>query len=156
MADIEQNVPTVVTLAAELLELTDRACERGAEDPFGNPMLAVALAITRRVDHGHITLERLEELIRYLRDAAFADRATRLAAYVGGTDLAENEAALTRLAESLVRPDPDDSPVPLARFRTAVERTRLPTRPRFWPAWPKPRVGIRRRRTSRIGPAHRH
>jgi phosphoenolpyruvate carboxylase len=125
MADIEQNVPTVVTLAAELLELTDRACERGAEDPFGNPMLAVALAITRRVDHGQITLEGLEELIRYLRDAAFADRAARLAAYVGGTDPADNEAALARLAEGLVRPDPDDSPVPLARFRTAVERTRF-------------------------------
>jgi phosphoenolpyruvate carboxylase len=125
MPDITQDVPLAESLAAELLELTDRACERAAEDPFGNPMLAVALAITRRVDHGHVTLDGIEALIRHLRDAAFADRAARLAAYVGGTDPVANTAALTRLAESLVRPDPDDSPVPLARFRSAVERTRF-------------------------------
>jgi phosphoenolpyruvate carboxylase len=125
MADIDQEVPTVATLAADLLDLTERACEHAAEDPFGNPMLAVALAITRRVDHGHITLDGLEDLIRHLRDAAFADRAARFAKYVGGTDRQTNEAALARLAESLVRPDPDDSPVPLARFRSAVERTRF-------------------------------
>ncbi len=46
MADIDQDVASVATLAADFLELTERACERGAEDPFGNPMLAVALAIT--------------------------------------------------------------------------------------------------------------
>jgi phosphoenolpyruvate carboxylase len=125
MIDIDQDVPAVAALAADLLELTDRACERASEDPFGNPMLAVALAITRRVDNGHITLDGIEELIRHLRDAAFADRAARLADYVGGVDMAANGAALARLAEGLVRPDPDDSPVPLARFRAAVERTRF-------------------------------
>jgi phosphoenolpyruvate carboxylase len=125
MADIQQDLPGVATLAEELIALTDRACERGAEDPFGNPMLAVALAITRRIDHGQTTLDDIEALIRYLRDAAFAGRAARIATYLGGVDPATNEAALARLAERLIRPDPDDSPVPLARFRSAVEHTRF-------------------------------
>ncbi len=64
-------------------------------------------------------------LIRHLRDDAFAARARRLAAYVGGTDPAQAAAGLALLAARLIRPDPDDSPVPLAGFRAAVERPRF-------------------------------
>ena len=60
-----------------------------------------------------------------MRDQAFDARARRLAAYVG---LSPNfnidaEPAFTALAARLIRPDPDDSPVPLAGFRARVERT---------------------------------
>jgi phosphoenolpyruvate carboxylase len=123
MADIDIQSPEA--LAADLLELTDAACARADEDPFGNPMLSVALAITRRIDHGQISLDALAGLIRHLRDLAFTDRAIRLAAYVGGIDATTTQAALDTIAQRLVRPDPDDSPVPLARFRSAVERTRF-------------------------------
>jgi phosphoenolpyruvate carboxylase len=116
---------TTPALARELLSLTTRMRERHDEDPFGNPVLSVSLAISRRIDRGKLTAEEIEALVRHLRDAAFADRAKRLAAYVGGTDRGSNEAALTSLAERLVRPDPNDSPVPLATFRALVERPRF-------------------------------
>ena len=62
-------------LAQELLGLTARLSDRMEEDPFGNPVLLVALAITRRMDQGTLTEDAIAGLIRHLRDAAFADRA---------------------------------------------------------------------------------
>ena len=115
----------VPDLASELLELTERARAGAREDPFGNPVLAVALAINRRLDDGELTEAGLETLIRHLRDTAFIARAHRLALYVGGTDIADNEAALAQLAVRLVRPDPAGSPVPFAEFRDKLERTRF-------------------------------
>ena len=111
-------------LAAELLGLIARAQRASDEDPFGNPVLSVALGIARRMDDGHLDDAALWALVRHLRDAAFADRARRLAAYVGGTGRADNEAALVRVAGVVLRPDPSDSPVRWAEFRDAVERTR--------------------------------
>jgi phosphoenolpyruvate carboxylase len=107
-------------LAATLAEIRARA----ADEPFGNPILALALAISRRIDQGKLDLAAIAALVRALRDAAFADRARRLAAYVGGTE-AEAAAAFVRLAARLIRPDPADSPLPFAQFQAAI------TRPRF-------------------------
>jgi phosphoenolpyruvate carboxylase len=112
-------------LARELLALTSQLDARMEEDPFGNPLLLLALAITRRMDAGALSEEAIAGLIRHLRDAAFADRAERLAAYVGGTDPAENDRVLTDLAQHLLRPDPNDSPVRWAEYRALVERTRF-------------------------------
>jgi phosphoenolpyruvate carboxylase len=116
---------TTPALARELLALTARSRESHDADPFGNPVLSIALAISRRMDAGSLTPEEIEGLVRHLRDAAFEDRARRLAEYVGGTALEANRASMMRLAERLVRPDPADSPVPLATFRAAVERPRF-------------------------------
>ena len=41
-------------LAQELLELTARITARAEEDPFGNPVLLVALAISRRIEAGSL------------------------------------------------------------------------------------------------------
>ena len=112
-------------LAQDLLALTGQMRERHDEDPFGNPVLTVALAISRRIDRGELTETDIEALVRRLRDTAFADRAARIAAYVGGVDLAANGEALATLAARLVRPDPADSPVPLATFRALTERPRF-------------------------------
>ncbi len=108
-------------LAATLAAIRARA----AEEPFGNPVLALALAISRRLDQGKLDLAALAALVRDLRDAAFADRARRLAAYVGGTGADATTAACASLAQRLIRPDPADSPLPFARFHAAI------TRPRF-------------------------
>ncbi len=116
---------TVPALARELLALTARLRESHDADPFGNPVLSLALAVSRRLDSGALTLDESEALIRHLRDAAFADRAQRLAAYVGGTDPAASEQAMQRLAERLLRPDPAAGPLPLAAFRALVERPRF-------------------------------
>jgi phosphoenolpyruvate carboxylase len=115
--------PPEFDTADELLALTERARARAEEDPFGNPVLAVALAISRMMDEGELTEPQIAALIRDFRDRAFAGRAARLGTYVGvsGTQ----DAAFATLASRLVRPDPDDSPVMLAAFRASVERTRF-------------------------------
>ena len=66
----------------------------------------------------------MHALVATLRDQATADRAQRLAAYVGGTGPEATSAALVRLAERLIRPDPADSPLPLREVRTLVEQPR--------------------------------
>ena len=90
MPDVPAASPTTA-LAQELLDLTARLGARAEEDPFGNPVLLVSLAITRRMDTGSLTEADIAALIRHLRDAAFADRAKRIAAYVGGVDTAAND-----------------------------------------------------------------
>ena len=111
--------------ARDLLALVEGARTRAEESPFDNPILAAALAISRRMDAGDLTEAAVEGVIRLLRDQAWADRAARLAAYVGDTDLASAEEACAALARRLVQPDPSDSPVPLRQYRAAVERTRF-------------------------------
>ena len=112
-------------IAQELLELTARTTARADEDPFGNPVLLVSLAISRRITSGRLDDDTLAAVIRYLRDAAFADRAKRIADYVGGVDVVTHAATLKDLAQRLLRPDPNDSPVRWAEYRALVERARF-------------------------------
>jgi phosphoenolpyruvate carboxylase len=114
--------PSIGTVR-DLLALVDQARDRSAADPFGNPVLAVALAIIRRMDAGTLSLDLLDAVVRHLRDTAFDARALHIARYVGGLDGAGG--AMQATARRLVRPDPDDSPVPFRTFRTMVERTRF-------------------------------
>ena len=123
MPDVSSE--TTPDLVQDLLALTGRAIDRAAEDPFGNPVMSVSLAISRQLDSGELTEEAIEALVRKLRDTAFVDRATRIGNYVGGIDIAANDVALVGLARSLHRPDPKDSPVPWAKYRSSVERTRF-------------------------------
>ncbi len=109
---------------AALQDLVARRMAMAAEDPFGNPIMSVALAITRLLDDGELDAGRIAAIVRTLRDEAFRDRAHRLAAYVGGTDIAANEAALATVAQTVLRPDPADSPVRWAQFRASIERAR--------------------------------
>ena len=123
-----QHVPSSATpadFAADLLALTEGLRQRHEEDPFSNPVLSVSLAISRQIDRGELSVDDISGLVRHLRDAAFAERAVRIAAYVGGTDEQASRDALDVVAERLVRPDPSDSPVPLAAFRAATERRRF-------------------------------
>ena len=83
---------------AELLDLVRRARAHAADDPFGNPVLAAALAISRRIDDGALHEADLAETIVGLRDAAAIERAERLRAYVGGVDPAASRAAMKRIA----------------------------------------------------------
>jgi phosphoenolpyruvate carboxylase len=111
--------------AIDLLGQMARARDRAQEDPFGNPVLSVALAISRQMDEGELTVAQVAALIRELRDAAFAGRARRLASYVGLRDPGQAGKTFQGLAARLVRPDPADSPVQLAQFRASVERSRF-------------------------------
>jgi phosphoenolpyruvate carboxylase len=107
---------------SELLQRLREAREAAAHDPFGDPVLLTALAVSRRLDDGRLDIPALRALIAGIADAAAAERAQRLAAYVG---LGTGEGTLAALAARLVRPDPDDSPVPFAAYREAVERPRF-------------------------------
>lgn len=124
MDDAQNDPGKVPAMAKDLLALTVDLRERLTEDPFGNPVLAVSLAITRMLDRGALDEDRVAALVRHLRDEAFAGRAKRLAAYVGGTDPAASAAAMDTLGQRLVRPDRADSPVPWATFREQAERIR--------------------------------
>ena len=115
-----------------LITLAQGVMTRQQDDPFGNPVLAMALLVSRRLDEGILSLDDLAHLIGQLRDEAFLARAVRLHDYVGLPDTSGGEAdsdgrhrdRLAQLAARLVRPDPEDSPVPLAQFRAAVQRVR--------------------------------
>lgn len=125
--------PTTITevpehiagLAGDLLGVVQEALARGAEDPFSNPVMTTALAISRRIDQGRLTDADLTGLVCWLRDEAFQQRAHRLADYVGLSGGADAAASMATLAARLVQPDPNDSAIPFARFRQAVERTRF-------------------------------
>ncbi len=113
------------TLAERYIALVEQLIARQDDDPFANPVLSVALLVSRRIEDGTLDNPRLAALVRHLRDAAFARRAARLAAYVGLTADFDAPARFADIAQRLVRPDPHDSPVPLATFRDSVARTRL-------------------------------
>ena len=115
----------IAPLVDELTSLVATLREAANLDPFGNPILSAALSISRRLDAAEFDLDIIEAIVVALRDAAFADRAQRVAAYVGGTEAHANLQALAQIGARLIRPDPADSPVPFAAFRAAVERTRF-------------------------------
>jgi phosphoenolpyruvate carboxylase len=101
------------------------AREAGQRDPFGDPVLLAALAVSRWLDEGLLDLGALATLVQRLGDDAAAGRARRLAAYVGHRPGEAPDAALAELAARVARPDPADSPVPFAAYRDAVERARF-------------------------------
>ena len=70
-------------LAAELAAEIETAREDAREDPFGNPVLRVALWLTRRMDRGEIGTEDAFALVQHLGRAALVERAGRLGRYVG-------------------------------------------------------------------------
>jgi phosphoenolpyruvate carboxylase len=115
----------IAALAADLLGLMRTALDRAAEDPFSNPVMTMALAVSRRIDQGTLTDADLSGLVCWLRDEAFQARAERLADYVGLTSGVPPVSAMAELAQRLVRPDPQDSAIPFAQFRRAVEHTRF-------------------------------
>lgn len=109
-------------LEEDLLARLRAAREAAIADPFGDPVLSIALAISRRFDDGRLDAGSAGRLIARMADAAAAGRARRLAAYLG---LEAPQGAMQALAARLARPDPEDSPVPFAAFRDAVETPRF-------------------------------
>jgi len=119
--DALSATPFLDAAIEDLLGLIARARAGAERDPFGNPVLSVALALSRRIDDGALDVQSLGAVIGALADQAFRDRARRLAEYVGDPD----PAAFDRLAARIIRPDPADSPVPWASFVASVCRPRF-------------------------------
>lgn len=116
MNDATATIPNSPLSAEELERLVEAARDDAGEDPFGNPILRIALSLTRRADRGEIGEVDALALVQSLGRAAIEDRAKRLGAYVGlesgGADamqaLAEHVAARADVFET---------------FRNLVERT---------------------------------
>jgi phosphoenolpyruvate carboxylase len=79
--------------------ILSRVHAQAAADPFSNPILLFALDLTLRIDRGEINLDGLESLVQGFTAEAFADRAKRLASYLGETAIAANELAIAKLLE---------------------------------------------------------
>ena len=92
---------TTDTLLTDLIAQAHAARERVHQDPFGNPVLDVALAVSRLLDDGALGFDEIGALIRQLRDQAYRDRAARLAQYVGGTAPEASQSAFATLAARL-------------------------------------------------------
>lgn len=112
---------TTLVETTNLLDLVRQARARGATDPFGNPILAAALAISRGLDEGSLDEAELAEMIARLRDAAAAERADGLGQYVGGTDQAAALAAMQALASEVI----EHTGARLQEARLRLERARF-------------------------------
>src|SRR5688572_16338963 len=110
------------TLAHELRTAIEAARDESAEDPFGNPILLVALSLTRRLDRGDIDEDDLAALVQHIGWEAVHDRARRLRRYVGlDGDVPE---ALMTLAERIAGTADADA-AGFERFRDEIERPRF-------------------------------
>ena len=117
MLDEQRGETAASRPVAELMALVEEARAQAEDDPFGNPILSTARAILRKLERGDITETEINQVIAELRDAAFRDRAARLAAYVGGTDPATSQESYRRIAQKLAAGR-------FAEARAAFERTR--------------------------------
>ena len=66
---LEDLRPEELRLEEDLLGLVEEARHQASQDPFRNPVLTVALAISRRFDRGEISEENLEGLFVRLRES---------------------------------------------------------------------------------------
>ena len=106
--------------AAEALDLARRAGT--AENPFSNPVLSLALDVAHRLEDTTLATEDVADLVGALRDAAFRDRAGRLAEYVGGIVVAGNRAALGHIATDALQASPHGHPLSFTEAQAALER----------------------------------
>ncbi|RDJ27403.1 phosphoenolpyruvate carboxylase [Bosea caraganae] len=109
-------------LAADLTATIAQARRDAREDPFGNPVLRVTLWLTRRMDRGEITLETAAALIRHLGREAIAERAVRVARYVGFVP--GGEVAFATVAERLAG-DADTAAEPFEAYAASVAKPRF-------------------------------
>ncbi|HLW69094.1 MAG TPA: phosphoenolpyruvate carboxylase [Candidatus Binataceae bacterium] len=89
--------------AGVLGSILSRVQAQAAADPFSNPILLFALDLMLRIDRGEINLDGLESLVQRLTAEAFADRAKRLASYLGEEAIAASESAIAELLERKAR-----------------------------------------------------
>ena len=69
----------------------DNLRQRLAVDPFANPIQLLALEVNARLDRRGSSVEELAQVVARLTADAFADRAARLATYLGEIDPTANE-----------------------------------------------------------------
>ena len=58
------DAPPADERLSEILALAGRIVERQSEDPFGNPVLGIALNLSRRLDENSLDVDALGGLVR--------------------------------------------------------------------------------------------
>ena len=109
------------SLVAELMAEMERLSAAAADDPFHNPILALARDLSRRLDQGALSYSALEQAIQYLTAEGFRHRAARLGRYLGAVDPDENAATLRRLIHGLAASE-SGAGVDFDEFRRLIER----------------------------------
>ncbi|MFM2043022.1 MAG: hypothetical protein RLY86_1598 [Pseudomonadota bacterium] len=107
-------------LAAELADALAAYRTQTTVDPFANPVLLLALDVSRRLKAGQMTIGDVEQLIQYLSADGFLARARRLGLYLGEADPAANTARLEALMDGLAAPG--GTPRPFKEFADLVTR----------------------------------
>jgi phosphoenolpyruvate carboxylase len=109
-------------LTAELCATLECFVEAADDDPFSNPVLRLALDLSRRIEAGTLGYGTLEQLIQHLTADGFVGRAERLSRYFGDPDPDANEALLRTRIRAMALPGGREAPVPFEQFRDHVER----------------------------------
>jgi len=91
-------------------------------DPFGNPILRMALELTRLTDRNELSSAALEDLVHHMTIEAFVRRAERLRDYVGEIGMAANEARLRGLFACVARSGRNGRWLPFHAFQALMER----------------------------------
>lgn len=128
-ADAAQFVPDAgadaPNLARSLTAELRTFSEATGEDPFSNPVLLLALDLSRRLEQGELSYGALEQLVQYLSAQGFLDRAGRFGRYLGETDPEANEECLRKTFTALTRPtdaaDANAAPIAFEAFKARVE-----------------------------------
>ncbi|HYC01751.1 MAG TPA: phosphoenolpyruvate carboxylase [Azospirillaceae bacterium] len=106
-------------LASELAACLDRFAAERRDDPFVNPVLALSLEVSRRLQAGSLGMADVAALLQHLSTEGFLARARRLGRYLGEADPAANAARLEQLVEAAATRD--GVPLPFEEFRARVE-----------------------------------
>src|SRR5262249_23220948 len=106
-------------------ELSARLSEYRAHadtDPFSNPILRMALELTRLSDRSELSSPALEDLVRHMTVAAYVRRAERLRAYIGEVGMEANEKRLRDLITRIARSGRNGQLLPFQAFQPLMER----------------------------------
>ncbi|WP_189047921.1 phosphoenolpyruvate carboxylase [Aliidongia dinghuensis] len=109
------------TLERLLRERLFVLAEQAEIDPFGNPILLMALEFSRMMDGGQASAGAIDQLIQRLSVKSFADRVDRQVRYLGDMDPQGNALAIA----AVVRAVAGTPLLPFEAFRTRIERVVL-------------------------------
>ncbi|NNG05254.1 MAG: phosphoenolpyruvate carboxylase [Inquilinus sp.] len=117
------SVPTdAAALATELTAELRQFSRATDENPFSNPILLLALDLSRRLEQGHLSLGALEQLVQHLTVEGYLDRARRFGRYLGETGPEANEARLRAVFAALTQSGENSQTVPFEEFARRVSR----------------------------------
>ena len=106
-------------LGRQLRDALQEARSHAHLDPFSNPILLQALALTRRMDAGEVRFEDVVALVREITADAFLARAVRLRAMLGSAGADDDAGRVAALVHTLAG---ETVTLPFDNFRQRVER----------------------------------